>query len=275
MWQYGKYKDAEQDLRHINGTIEKQRQHFDQNIRLKETLESQRSKCEYRLTSVRSEYVKAASETEPILRRLNSEPPTSKENVGLSEEAARKLIQNEVKNLDRNFLNYRDLDTEMDKTYRKVRQDIENLNVTFDKEVKKYTPRTEHERLAAEVKHMNARSRQPSVSSDTSRDYEHRIAALARDVEALKTEVTGRTKEISTMKDMLTKLKESNLQRSAQAAPAQKSSDLIKVHILAMLISSSRSRMPLRRLKKSSTISMLPFTSCSFKTMPSWKVFGS
>jgi hypothetical protein len=203
---------------------------------MKETLETQRSKAENRLKVLRSDYVKAAREVEPILLRLNSEPPSPKENIGLNEEATRRLVQNEVKNMERGH--YRELDNEMGSTGRKIRQDLaHDIKVAVNKEMKSYVPRAEHERLVGEVRNTNLRARQSSVSSDTTRDYDQRIVAQAREIETLRSELTTRTnrqtQELSSLKDRVNSIQSGpSLQRRIQVSPPPKSNDILKVFSL-------------------------------------------
>jgi hypothetical protein len=200
---------------------------------MKETLETQRSKAENRLKVLRSDYVKAAREVEPILLRLNSEPPSPKENIGLTEEATRRLVQNEVKNMERGH--YRELDNEMGSTGRKIRQDLaHDIKLAVNKELKGYVPRAEHERLVGEVRKTNPRARQSSVSSDTARDYDQRILAHAREIETLRSELTTRTnrqtQELSSLKDAVNSIQSGpSLQRRIQKSPPPKSNDILKV----------------------------------------------
>ena len=203
---------------------------------MKETLESQRSKAENRLKVLRSDYVKAAREVEPILLRLNSEPPSPKENNGLNEEAARRLVQNEVKNMERGH--YRELDNEVGSTGRKIRQDLaHDIKLAVNKELKSYVPWAEHERLVGEIRNTNPRARQSSVSSDTAREYDQRIVAHAREIETLRSELTTRTnrqtQELSSLKDRVNSIqREPSLQRRIQMSSPPKSNDILKVFSL-------------------------------------------
>jgi hypothetical protein len=278
-WQYGKIRDAEQDLKHIEGNFQKQAQYFDSNPRMKESLESQRSRAENRLKALRSDYVTAAREVEPILVRLNSEPPSPKENIGLNEEATRRIVETKVKDLE--HILFRGLDSEIDNAGRKIRQDLSHdlardIRTAVNKELKSYVPRTEHERLVGEIR--NPRGRQSSVSSDTARDYDQRIVAHARELETLKAELTTRTnrqsQELSSLKDRVNSIqKEPSLQRRIQTSPPAKSDDILKVYSLYMLISSHRWKLLWRKLKKLSTISTLLCTNCNFKLILSWREF--
>ena len=226
-------KEAEQEKRLADGEYHKQSQYFDNNSKLREAVETRRSKSERTLSSVRSDYAKAAREAEPLLRRLSSESPSGT----IDEETIRRIIQVELKE----FVMFRDLDKEIDKLHDDLERKLQKktpaeVRAVVNQELKNYTHTSDFDRLADQVKGMNVRTRQMSVSSETSRDVEQRIVTQARDMESLRAELTARTsqqgKEISSLRERIKTLqKDTPLKQPQriQKTPGTKSDDIVKV----------------------------------------------
>ena len=232
-YRYGKMKDAEQEMRLADGEYRKQSQHFDNNSKLREAVEARRSRSERALSTAQSDYTKAAREAEPLLRRLSSESPTAI----TDEETIRKIIKTELKE----FVMFQDLDKEVDKLYDRLERKLQKktpaeVRGVVNQELKNYIHQSEFDRLADQVRGMNVRTRQLSVSSDTSRDVDQRIVAQARDMETIRTELAARTaqqgKEIISLKERINNLqKDGTLQQSQriQMARGRKLDDIVKV----------------------------------------------
>jgi hypothetical protein len=225
-------KEAEQEKRHADGEYHKQSQYFDNNSKLREAVESRRSRSERTLSTSRSDYAKAAREAEPLLRKLSHESPSAT----VDEETIRKIIQVELKE----FVMFRDLDKEVDKLYdgleRKFHKTPAEIRAMVHQELKNYTHKSEFERLTDQIRGMNVRTRQMSVSSDTSRDVDQRIVAQAQDMESIRTELTAKTaqqgKELILLKERINNLqKDAALQQPQriQMASGTKSEDIAKV----------------------------------------------
>ena len=229
-------KEAEQEKRLADGEYQKQSQYFENNSKLRAAVEARRSKSERTLSIARSDYAKAAREAEPLLRQLSPESPSEM----IDEETIRRIVQAELKE----FVMFRDLDKEMDKLYGDLERKLQKktpseVRAVVNQELKNYTHKSEFDRLTDQVKGMNVRTRQMSVSSDTSRDIDQRIGAQARDMESIRTELAARIaqqgKEIISLRERINNLqKDAALQQSQriQMAPGTKSDDIVKVYNL-------------------------------------------
>ena len=200
-YQYGKMRDAEFERSAAEGEYLKQSQYFVNNPKLRETVESRRSRTERALNSTRTEYAKAARDAEPLLRRLSGDNPSG---AVTDEETIRKIVRDELKG----FVMFKDMDRETASLERKIQKRISgDMRAVANQELKGYTRATDFERLADQVKGMNVRNRQRSVSSETSREVDHRIVGQAKEVENIKSELVTRTnqqaKEISILKDRI------------------------------------------------------------------------
>lgn len=248
-------REAEYEKKVADGEYLKQSQYFDNNSKLREVVESRRTRTERILLTTRTEYAKAAQEAEPMLRRLSSDYPSG---TSIDEDTIRKIVRAELKD----FVMFQDLDKEIDKEVtsleRKIQKRISaDVRSMISQELKHYTQLADFEKLTEKVTEMSARGRQMSVSSDTSRDVEQRIVAQTREVENIKSELATRTnqqaKEISILKDRINSTQRdatAQQSRRTQMPPGTKSEDIVKV-IPERQISRIRWKEPSREPRRS------------------------
>jgi hypothetical protein len=244
-------KDAELERSLAEGEYLKQSQYFVNNPKLRETVESRRSRTERALNLTRTEYAKAARDAEPLLRRLAGDNPSG---AITDEETIRKIIRAELKD----FVMFKDMDKETTNLERKIQKRISgDMRVVTNQELKGYTRLSDFEKLADQVRGMNVRSRQRSVSSETSREVDHRIVGQAKEVENIKSELVTRTnqqaKEISILKDQINSMQGDTTalqSRGIQMAPGTKSEDIVKVYFLEDMISRIRWSQLLRKHRR-------------------------
>jgi hypothetical protein len=220
-------KEAEHEKKLADAEFYKQSQHFDNNLKLREAVETRRTKSDRTLQSTRTEYAKVAREAEPMLRRISPDETTATN----EDERVRKILAAEVKEL--HLVRYRDLEKELRTLSTKWRDFRDLVNRDLDD----FPRKGDLDRLADQVRSMNLRGRQTSVSSDTSRDVDRRIVAQAREVENLKTDLVARmkemVKEISLLKDRVNSMpKDASSQQSQpiQMGPGTKSDDIANVY---------------------------------------------
>jgi hypothetical protein len=201
-YQYGKMKEAEHERRLADLEYQKQFQHFENNVKLREAVEARRNKMERLLQNARSEYARAARESEPLLRRLNPEPSSP----DTTEDSARTILQKELKG----YVRFRDMDDEIHKIERKIQNDLpRDVRGLVGREMKNYTHKNEYDRLAEQVRNLSVRGLQQSESRDPSRprDVDSWIATNSPDLETLKTDLTTQTsrlnREMSSLKEDL------------------------------------------------------------------------
>jgi hypothetical protein len=226
-------RDAEHEKRLADGEYSKQSQYFENNAKLRETLEARRMRSERSFSNARSDYAKAAQEAEPMLRHLYAESsPTSA--TAIDEETIRRVVQNEL----RDYVRYRKFDQELTAVERKLQKEFSSdIRAAIGKELKNYTHKSEYERLVDQVKNLNVHGhgRHISVPSDISRDVDQRITAQAREVENIKSELTTRTnqqsQQISLLKDRINSLQmePSFESQQAQTTSGTNADDIVKV----------------------------------------------
>ena len=228
-------KEAEHDKRLVDIEFTKQSQNFESNPKLREVLEARRSKSERVLNTTRSEYAKAARETEPLLRRLSNE--------NQSEALARKIVKAELDD----FVMFRDLDREMEvqlnNLERKLLKRIPAEARIVVNEMKGFALQSDFDKLEEQVKGMGAKRRPASESSDDSRGFDH-IVAQGREVANLQKDLVSRTtqldSEIISLKEKVNNMQKDKtleLSRRMQMTPVTKSDDVVKVYRTRSLIS--------------------------------------
>lgn len=225
-------REAEHEKRLAEEEYRRQSQYFENNMKLRETLETRRTRSERNLSNARSDYTKAAREAEPMLQQLCDERSPTSATV-IDEETIRRVVRAEL----RDYVAYREMEQELKALGRRLQKEIpSDIRTTISKDLKNYTHRSEYERLMDQVKNMNVQGRQMSVPSDTSRDVDQRIIAQAREVENIKSELTTRTnhqsQQISLLKDRIDSLQMESSSQSlrAQAAPRTSANDIVKVN---------------------------------------------
>jgi len=232
---YGKMRDAEQEKRLADGEYQRQSQHFDNNHKLREALETRKNKCDRIFQTARSDYGKAAQQAEPILRRM-AEPAPPPINTTFIEEAVRKVMKRELEK----FPTFREMDDSLGNLERKIaKQTGIDIRAEVKRELRDYTHSSDFRGLSEQVRDLKLRGRQMSVSSDTSRDKDYRIDAQAREVENVRHELSSRQqeqgKEIARLNDRLntlhTQQKDILVQqnRRVQMPPGTRSEDIVKV----------------------------------------------
>jgi hypothetical protein len=263
MFQYSRLKDAEHEARNAEGDYARQTQYFDVNPKLKETIEYRKNKSERNYSTVRADYARAAKEAEPLLRRLNMETMPPKDTSRLDEEMIKKTVQQELRATERAFVRFRDLEIELETVNKKLFREFARMD-DVKSMLKRYAFRNDHENLAELVRGLSAHARQASVSSDTSRDLDQRLAQN-REFDQLTAEFRAKQDQLSNELTILRGLFNS-LQRGLNSQPSRrlslgngKSNDVVKVLISKGGCLRSRWRKPWRRLRKSLTISMLQY----------------
>ena len=231
---YGKMRDAEQEKRLAEVEYQKQYQHFDSNHKLREALETRKNKCERVFQAARSDYNKAAQKAEPILRRI-TEPVPTPVNKTLIEDSVRKVVERELET----FPTYREMKEDLGKLERKMKQCLIDVETEVDRQLRDYTRSSDFSRLSDQVKDLTLRGRQMSVSSDNSRDMDHKLGAQAREVENLRQEWSSQQqkqrKEIASLNDRLNTINRQHKEIVAQPtgrtqmAPGTRSEDVAKV----------------------------------------------
>jgi hypothetical protein len=233
MYQYSRMRDAEYEVRIADGDYSRQQQHFEANPRLRETLESRKSKTERNFTTARAEYTKAAKDAEPLLRRLNMETVNPPKDLSprLDEETIRKVVQHEIRSTERTYVRFRDLEVELETVKAKLAREFARQDEVRQL-LKKYTWRSDHEKLAEQVRGLSVRGRQTSVSSDTSRDLDQRLVQN-REFDQVRAEFRGRTDQISNeltmLKGLFNSMQKDPPGRRTQLDRNMNSGDIIKV----------------------------------------------
>jgi hypothetical protein len=244
---YGKMRDAEQEKRLTDGEYQKQSQHFDNNLKLREALETRKNKSDRIFQTARSDYNKAALQAEPILRRMTESPPPPISNT-IIDEAVRKAMRRELEK----FPSFREMHGALgdleDKIVKRTGNDI---RAEVKRELRDYTHSSEFRGLSEQVRDLTLRGRQTSVSSDTSRDKDYRTGAHPREVENARQELSSRQqdqgREIASLNDRLntlhTQQKEIMVQqnRRIQMPTGARSEDIVKVSHPLKVISQFRS----------------------------------
>src|SRR5208282_6345988 len=128
-------RDAEQEKRLADGEYQKQSQHFDNNHKLREALETRKTKCDRIFETARSDYTKAAQQAEPILRRI-AEPAPPPINNTLIEDAVRKAMKRELKS----FPTFGDMKEDLGNLERKIaKQTVIDIRTEVNRELRSYT----------------------------------------------------------------------------------------------------------------------------------------
>jgi hypothetical protein len=102
---------------------------------------------------------------------------------------------------ERAFVRFRDLEAELDMVIGKLARDFvkqDDLKVML----KKYALWHEHEKLVEQVRELNLRGRQRSVSSDNSRDLDQRLVQN-REFDQVRAEFKTKTEQLGTEVAML------------------------------------------------------------------------
>lgn len=186
-------REAEHERRLADLEYQKQFQHFENNAKLREAVEARRNKADRLLHNARSEYTRAARESEPLLNRLNSEPSSP----NTAEESARPILQKELKG----YVRLRDMDDEIHKMERRIQNELpHDVRGLVSREMKNYTHKNDYDRLAEQVKNLSVRGPQLSESRDTSRErnVDSSITTNSPDLETLKTDLTTQTSQLNT-----------------------------------------------------------------------------
>jgi len=228
-------RDAEQEKRLADGEYQKQSQYFESNHKLREALETRRSKCDRAFETAWSDYTKAAQIAEPILRRIAEPAPPI--NDAVIEDVARKVTKRQLND----FPTFREMGDAMEKLERKTsKPPLADIRTEVRREMRDYTHSSDFKRLSDQVRDLSLRGRQPSLSSDTPRDMDPRLGAQARDVENLKQEFSSRQqeqgREIASLNERLNTLNTQQREimeqqnRQAQMAPVTRSEDIVKVY---------------------------------------------
>lgn len=233
MYQYSRMRDAEYEVRMADGDYQRQQQYFDGNPKLRETMESRKTKTERNFSTARADYAKAAKDAEPLLRRLNTENIPPKDlSPRLDEETVRKVVQYELRSLERTFVRFRDLEAELDKVKAKLAREFSRPD-DVKQLLKKYVWRTDFDKLSEQVRALSVRGRQASVSSDTSRDLDQRLVQN-REFDQIRAEFRGTTDQLTSELAMLKGLfnsmqRDHNLQPGRRIQMDAKSEDVVKV----------------------------------------------
>jgi hypothetical protein len=244
---YGKMRDAEQEKRLTDGEYQKQSQHFDNNLKLREALETRKNKCDRIFQTARSDYNKAAQQAEPILRRMTESPPPPISNT-IIEETVRKVMRRELEK----FPSFREMhDALGDLEGKIVKKTGNDVWTEVKRELRDYTHSSEFRGLSEQVRDLTMRGPQMSVSSDTPGDKDYRGGAPAREVENVRQELSSRQqeqgREIASLNDRLntlhTKQREIMVQqnRRIQMPTGTRSEDIVKVSHPLKVISRFRS----------------------------------
>lgn len=189
MYTYSKMRDAEQEKKSAEGDYQRQSQYFENNVKLKEAMESRRIRTERNFMVARSDYTKAAREAEPLLRELTSGAPEN-QSPAVKEDMVLDVVEKEIR--DRKLVNFRMLDSELDKSERKMDAKwSQDLRTAITRETKNFALRTDHDRLAEQIRALNVRGRQGSAASESPREVDHRIVAHSRELDQIRLELAS------------------------------------------------------------------------------------
>ena len=190
---YAKWRDSDVERQHVENDYKKQQQYFENNSSLRQALEARRSKAERNVGVAKSNFVKAAREAEPLLNQIQS--GSLRLDTPVEEGHIRSIVKSETRNL----IGFRDLETEIGKVERKIDKAVRD---DIRKEVRNFTPKTDHDRLAQKLEKIELQQRQPSASADI-RD----AGLLGKEIEKVKIEIATRTaKQISELHELNQKI---------------------------------------------------------------------
>ena len=190
---YAKWRDSDVERQHVENDYKKQQQYFENNSSLRQALEARRSKAERNVGVAKSNFVKAAREAEPLLQQIQS--GSVRPDTPVDEGHIRSIVKSETRNL----IGFRDLETEIGKVERKIDKAVRD---DIRKEVRNFTPKTDHDRLAQKLEKIELQQRQPSASADI-RD----AGLLGKEIEKVKIEIATRTaKQISELHELNQKI---------------------------------------------------------------------
>ena len=232
-YQYGKLREAENEKKLADAEYKKQHPYFDNNFRLKEVIEGRKSKADRALSNIRSEYIRLAKDTEPMLRRLRVDVEQSQ----LSEDSIQKAIKTELNK----FVTYKETENMFDDLNRRITRSFEgDVRGAVQKELRNFTRKADFQRLEDQVDIISLRA--GSVQKGDSQDSEHRIVAHERELEQMRTQMTAisnhHTREISALKDKLSTVQNELTVRALdhmQMATGAKSDDVIMVVVLVCI----------------------------------------
>jgi len=154
-------KDAEIEKIQVENDWTKNSQHFDSNPKLKETYDIRRSKAERKYGAAKQDYIRAARDAEPLLRRI--EDLQGGDLWRDMRDQVNRMISTEMR--ERGLVTLRRLDDQIENAETRMIQETDRRRKD---DLRDFVRMNEFDRLSDQVKNMNfnSRNRQRSVSSD-------------------------------------------------------------------------------------------------------------
>jgi len=224
----------------VDNEYKKQEQFFENNSNLRQLLETRRSRAERNAGLAKSNYVKAAREAEPLLQQIR--PGSVRPETPVDEEGVRNMMKSELKS----FVQFRDLDAEVENLRRKMQKDVED---DIRARLRFLSTKYDYDRLAERIQTLEILPQKVNVSGNPvsfGPEFEQFKTDMATRMAKHTLELSELGRRISVAEMELTGLSSNPTQPNKNISQE----DFTQVYLFKVLVANDRCEVLLRKLKR-------------------------